>query len=876
MENNISNQPQKLQLKLVVKEKELSVAPERSIKFHVGVVNTGEREDVVKLSVKGVPPEWISLDEPELRINSGKAKQAILRIQPPPFPDGRVGKYTLKIQGKSRNAPRLLATTYCKVTVAAYQPEGRVGVLIGAVSFPVRPGSSISIPLLLENRGIAGDSFRFNITGIPRTWVSTKTSLIRLEASESKEMLFTINVPRSSAADAGRTPFKIQISSEEVPSQKTEIDCILTVATFSKFTGTLRPAELEANQPAQILINNEGNADDTYDVSFQDSSGRLVFEKITRFAKEGSDPNNPEIDFAYSEITSAQKLQVPLGKSGVFEYRSRLRSRPFVGNEQVYPFSIKALSAGKKFVDFQSQIKEKGFLPPWLVAVLLIGFMFLCLILLIPRNGEQEGISATQTASYNQTQAAIIGGEDTDGDGLLNSEELEIGTDPLNPDSDADGLKDGEEVKTYGTNPLLVDTDGDALSDGDEILIYKTNPLIPDTDEDLLNDGDEVNRQTNPLMPDTDSDGLNDGAEVALGTDPLKPDTDNDELLDGQENQTCPHPLNPDSDADAIIDGKDIDPCDPNNPSMTATAIAGNPTDVPTQIATETPVPTAPVVATATNEASPNLNGLIVFESNRDGNSEIYVLNASDQTITRMTTNAVVDMQPALAPDSKHTVYVSNQDGNNEIYLIGLADRRAPMNLTQNPSDDQLPTWSPDGEWIAFTSNRDGNQEIYVMRSDGSDLRNLTNDSGNDFAPSWFSTGGFLSSQDWIVFTSTRDGNQEVYKVKPDGSGLTNLTQNAANDYSPAGYVKGDLLAFVSDRDGNPEIYTMNTDGVSQKNISNHAGQDLEPSFKPGGDWIVFSTDRDGNLELYVIRSDGSGAYNMTKNPAQDRHPDWR
>ena len=874
MENNSSTQPPKLAIRLVVKEKELNVAPEKSVVFHIGVINNGAIEDVVRLSVEGIPSEWLSFDEDELRVPPGKALQATLTVQPPPFPDGRVGKYKLKIQGKSRNAAGLLAIAYANVTVAVYQPEGRVSALIGAISFPVTPGSSISIPLFLENRGISGDNFRLDITGVPRNWVSIQSPSTKLQASEGKEVLFTINVPRSSAADAGRTPFKIQVSSEEVPSQKTEINCILTVATFSKFTGTLRPAELEANQPAQLLINNEGNADDTYDLSFREASERLVFEKITRFAKEGSDPNNPEFDFAYSEITSAQRLQIPFGGSGVFEYRGRLRSRPFVGNEEVYPFSINALSSGKKAQDFQSQITQKAFLPPWLIAVLLIGIMLLCLILFIPKKGEQESASATQTASYNQTQAAIVGGEDTDGDGLLNSEEFEIGTDPLNPDTDADGIGDGDEVKIYTTNPLLVDTEGDALNDGDEVFTYKTNPLIPDTDDDLLYDGDEVTRQTNPLMPDTDSDGMNDGAEVALGTDPLNPDTDNDELLDGQENQTCPHPLNPDSDADSIIDGRDLDPCDPNNPSMTATAIAGNPTDMPTEIAT--PAPTMPVEPTATDSGTvPNLNGQIAFESNRDGNSDIYIMDAKDQVVTRITDNPANDMQPALAPDTQQIVYVSNQDGNNEIYLTGV-DRRAPINLTNNPADDQLPTWSPDGKWIAFTSNRDGNQEIYIMRSDGSEVRNLTNEGANDFAPAWFSSGGFLSSREWILFTSMRDGNQEIYMVKPDGSELTNLTNNAANDYSPTAYGMQNIIAFVSDRDGNPEIYTMGTDGGGVINISNYPGQDLEPSFNASGDWIAFSTDRDGNLEIYIIRNDGSQAYNMSRSASQDRHPDWR
>ena len=81
---------------------------------------------------------------------------------------------------------------------------------------------------------------------------------------------------------------------------------------------------------------------------------------------------------------------------------------------------------------------------------------------------------------------------DSDGDGLTDRYELEIGTDPYNPDSDGDGLTDGEEVLKYGTDPLNPDSDFDMLSDGAEVRKYGTNPLDPDTDKGGVRDGHEV------------------------------------------------------------------------------------------------------------------------------------------------------------------------------------------------------------------------------------------------------------------------------------------------------------------------------------------------------------------------------------------------
>ncbi len=117
---------------------------------------------------------------------------------------------------------------------------------------------------------------------------------------------------------------------------------------------------------------------------------------------------------------------------------------------------------------------------------------------------------------------------DEDNDGLGKCLEKQIGTNPENPDTDGDGLNDGEEYLTYKTNPLIVDTDGDGLGDADEVKVKKTDPLIADTDNDGLKDGDEVNKyKTDPLKADTDGDGLKDGDEVLkYKTDPLKADTD--------------------------------------------------------------------------------------------------------------------------------------------------------------------------------------------------------------------------------------------------------------------------------------------------------------------------------------------------------------
>ncbi|MDO9542993.1 MAG: OmpA family protein [Kiritimatiellia bacterium] len=147
------------------------------------------------------------------------------------------------------------------------------------------------------------------------------------------------------------------------------------------------------------------------------------------------------------------------------------------------------------------------FNPEWAVRLDLIEAMALSIerdaleFNFMPSLGVNWKWGAHVPAKY-----VVSGGPlDSDGDGLSDAEELQLGTDPHNPDTDGDGLTDGEEVKKYHTDPLNPDTDYDALTDGAEVYNHKTNPLVRDTDNGGVADGHEViEDNTNPLDPSDD------------------------------------------------------------------------------------------------------------------------------------------------------------------------------------------------------------------------------------------------------------------------------------------------------------------------------------------------------------------------------------
>ncbi len=151
--------------------------------------------------------------------------------------------------------------------------------------------------------------------------------------------------------------------------------------------------------------------------------------------------------------------------------------------------------------------------------------------------------------------------KDLDGDGIFNDMEDKIGTDKNNPDTDGDGLSDGDEYSKHYTNPLKPDTDDDGLGDKEELFTTNTNPLSPDSDDDGLDDYAEINTHyTSPLDEDSDDDKLNDKDEVVkYGTDPNSADSDGDGLKDHAEvRKYKTDPLKADTDGGSVDDYAEI------------------------------------------------------------------------------------------------------------------------------------------------------------------------------------------------------------------------------------------------------------------------------------------------------------------------------
>jgi len=136
---------------------------------------------------------------------------------------------------------------------------------------------------------------------------------------------------------------------------------------------------------------------------------------------------------------------------------------------------------------------------------------------------------------------------------------------------------------------------------------------------------------------------------------------------------------------------------------------------------------------------------------------------------TPVTTGSQTIEGIGVSPDGRWLVFDSNREGNQDIYRMPLAlgpGDAAPRSagpqehLTTDPSDDFLPSWSPDGQEIAFYSFRnDGQRDLYVMSVDGTEERRVTRDPAQERYPDWSPDGNRL------VFYSDKTGRQELWIV---------------------------------------------------------------------------------------------------------------
>jgi TolB protein len=193
------------------------------------------------------------------------------------------------------------------------------------------------------------------------------------------------------------------------------------------------------------------------------------------------------------------------------------------------------------------------------------------------------------------------------------------------------------------------------------------------------------------------------------------------------------------------------------------------------------------------------------------------------ETPTKSTT--VSNMMPVFSPDGTRIAFVSNRDGNTEIYVMNR-DGSNVRRLTNHPAYESTPTWSPNGAQIAFTSDRTGKPQIYIMNSgDGSNVRRLTVAESEADRATW-SPAPFNE-----IAYSARTGGWYDVKIHELATGtVRQITFGEGSNESPAYAPNGKHLAFTSTRAGGTQVFTIGRDGRGLKQIT-RSGNNQTPAW---------------------------------------------
>jgi len=273
----------------------------------------------------------------------------------------------------------------------------------------------------------------------------------------------------------------------------------------------------------------------------------------------------------------------------------------------------------------------------------------------------------------------------------------------------------------------------------------------------------------------------------------------------------------------------------------------------------------------------------VAFTSNRDStpeeeNWELYIAKVDNSEIRRVTYNTFAkDIDPAWSPDGRYIVFETDRDGNWELYLLDLATG-AETRLTDSPFSDVNAFWSPDSKSLAFQSDRDGLWQIYTIDIVTGEETLMSDGIGEDHDPSYSFEG------DRILFRSYRDGaNSTIYVMDDNGENLTRISDPRGSATNHTWSPDDSVIAYQSDLDGDLDIYAYEVEDKETRLVTDNNIHDYAPTWFCDAPLIVFTSDVVGDpnifntpalpIEAPAILVDRE-ASQMTFDPADDVYPE--
>ncbi|MCG3120690.1 MAG: Protein TolB [bacterium] len=251
----------------------------------------------------------------------------------------------------------------------------------------------------------------------------------------------------------------------------------------------------------------------------------------------------------------------------------------------------------------------------------------------------------------------------------------------------------------------------------------------------------------------------------------------------------------------------------------------------------------------------------IVFQSNRDGNWEIYQAAADGSQAVRLTNDPAVDEAPCFSPEGRWIAFVrsSRQGGTNaarEIYLMEAQTGAELVCLTRHRADDWSPVFSPRGDHLAFVSDRDDlrNAELFNRQSDiflfslaDSSVTKFSQGFGDKSAP------GFTPDGSTLLYINNVNGGFDIFEQSLGTAQALSLLAKNGPKGGPQVAPNGKLIVYFEKRDNNLDLFLFERGTGRIQRLTCDPAMDAFPTFSPEGNEILFTSNRDGKYQIYAL-----------------------
>jgi Tol biopolymer transport system component len=260
----------------------------------------------------------------------------------------------------------------------------------------------------------------------------------------------------------------------------------------------------------------------------------------------------------------------------------------------------------------------------------------------------------------------------------------------------------------------------------------------------------------------------------------------------------------------------------------------------------------------------------IVFVSDRDGFSDIYLMSALDGKIIRRLLKgqrsgrfqelSAFRSTMCWASDSRRVAFVARSVERPVLYVMDTTNGDILQEIATDLDDLNSPAWSPTEDRVVVSGLKDGFSDLYEISLEDETITRLTHDIFDERASTWSRDGKYLaysSDEPWFEPSASPievSRTHDLFLLDMATGEKRRLTHSVGNDQHPAWSPDGKYLAFISDRSGNDDLHILDLDRMEVTRITNVMGGVFTPSWSKEGNRLVFSVFEKAGWDVFSVR----------------------